>query len=220
MEKYIRDSIYFKDLEEQEFRAILRCFNSRVTTYKKNATIVNPDDDTSNIYIILKGHARSYTIDINGKEIINREYYDDDIFGIEYTSLDLEAYNEELVALEETIVLICNAYRFLNPCENRCKRHIDCQKLTCANISKSLFNSTARIHSMCQSKTRVKILSYLKNQANGKKKYFKIPFNQTELATFLGVERSALSVELNNLKKEGIIDFDERSYRIIKKKSI
>ncbi len=218
MEKIIKDCVYFKNLDEQNFRAILRCFNVRVQHYKKHSTIVAPLEKSSNIYIIASGHARSYTMDINGKEIINRDYIKDDIFGIEYILNESEISNEELIALEDCVILVCDGYRFLNPCENRCKRHIDCQKHTFLNISNMLLTSTNRIHAMCQSKTRLKVLSYLKTQSNGKKKYFKIPFNQTELATYLGVERSALSIELNKLKKEGIIDFDERSYKIIKKK--
>lgn len=219
MVNLIRNSAFFKELDDQDFHAILRCFNARIQKFNKHENIVTAGDEALSIYIIASGSARSYVTDINGKEIINREYYIDDIFGIEYISKEMEYYLEELVALEETTVIICNGYRFLNPCQNRCKRHIDCQKITFQKMSEMLLSSTTRVHTMCQSKTRSKLLYYLQNQKEKNKKYFKIPFNQSELATYLGVERSALSVELNALKKEGIIDYNEKSYRIKKKTS-
>ena len=50
-----------------------------------------------------------------------------------------------------------------------------------------------------------------------KSDYFEIPFNVTELANYLSVDRSALSNELGKMKKEKIIDYDKRQYRLIKK---
>lgn len=218
MEQILKKSLYFKELEEQDFRALLRCYNARIVSYLKNETIVNIDDDASNIYIIISGHARSKQYDISGKEFIYNEYYADDIFGIEYLSQGLQTFKEELKALDNCIVLICNGFRFLNPCENRCKRHIDSLRNSILNISKFNITSTSRIHTMCQSKTRIKIMTYLNKEANNKRSYFQIPYTQSELAIYLGLERSALSLELNKLKKEGIIDFDDKLYRIKKKK--
>lgn len=218
MEKYINESLYFKNLDIENRRAILRCFNARVATYKKGSNIVNIEDEATNIYIIASGHARSYSIDEVGREYINKDFLKDDIFGLTYISNEIPLFNEYLKAIEETVVIICNGFRFLNPCENRCKRHIDTMKLSFNKLTRMITTDFYRIKVMSQSKTREKLLGYL-SQFKSRKKYFTIPYNQTELANFLGVERSALSVELNKLKKEGIIDFDGNTYRFIKKKT-
>lgn len=217
MEKYINDSLYFKNLDPNDRRAILRCFNARITQYKKGENIVHIADEATNVYIIASGTARSYSIDESGKEYINAEFGKDDVFGTSYINNDkILTYNEYLVALSDVYVIICDGFRFLNPCENRCKRHIDCMRLAYSNLTRLLISGNYRIKSMCQSKTKNKILAYL-NQFKSKKKYFTIPYNQTELASYLGLERSALSVELNKLKKDGIIDFDGNTYHFIKK---
>ena len=39
---------------------------------------------------------------------------------------------------------------------------------------------------------------------------FEIPFSRTELADYLCVDRSAMSRELSNMRKEGILDFSGR----------
>lgn len=216
MERYIEESLYFKNLDNENLRAILRCFSARIQTYQKGSNIINIGDEAINVYIIAAGSARSFSIDETGREYINKDFYRDDIFGLTYISNEMPVFNEYLKALEDTVVIICNGFRFLNPCENRCKRHVDCMKLSFNRLTKMISEDFYRIKIMSQSKTREKILSYL-YQFKSRKKYFTIPYNQTELANYLSVERSALSVELNKLKKEGIIDFDGNTYRIIKK---
>ncbi len=218
MNKIVRESKLFKNLTEENYQALLRCFHARFITYKKGATIVDIGDDVNNIYYIAKGHARSYIIDITGEATISNDYYNDDIFGINYIANELPTYNEELKATEDTIVVICDGFRFLNPCENRCKRHIDVIGYTFKQQSDLMFRNSFRTYTLCKSKTKEKIMTYLREiKGKSKKKYFDIPYNQTELAQYLGLERSALSFELNKLKKEGYIDFYDKTYRILKK---
>ena len=47
---------------------------------------------------------------------------------------------------------------------------------------------------------------------------FEIPFNITELANYLSVDRSAMSNELSKMKKEGLIDYDKRQFHIFNNK--
>ena len=39
--------------------------------------------------------------------------------------------------------------------------------------------------------------------------------NQTQLARYLGVERSALSREMSHMRDEGIIDYDRKTLRVL-----
>lgn len=213
-----RNLKYFSKLNDSDYQAILRCFRARFVEYKKGSNIVNIGDSTECLYIIASGSARSQFIDINGKITIVREYVANDIFGLDYSMSDIDSYSEELIATDDTKVVIVNAFRFTHPCENQCKRHISCMIQTFSMLSGLMNKQKYRVVSLCQSKTRAKILSFLNEQSKRKNKYFKIPYNQTELATYLGLERSSLSYELNNMKRDGIIDFDGDMYKIITKK--
>lgn len=63
---------------------------------------------------------------------------------------------------------------------------------------------------------RTKILYYLSNEARKKcSKYFTLDFNITELAQYLNLNRSSLSRELSKLKKEGLIDYHNKTFRIL-----
>lgn len=217
-DKQLRKSKYFKELEDLDFYALLRCLNAQVKTFYKNENIVQDGDDASYVYIIFSGYARSYSIDFDGNRSIINDYPKDSIFGLEYHTTKQKYYKEFLLAVEDTIVIICDSHRFINPCQNRCKRHIDFMKVVFEEAGKMFVENKKRINIICQSKTREKILTYLKNvKAQTRKEYFNIPYNRQEMADFLGVERTALSYELSKLKSEGIIDYDKNSFKIIKK---
>lgn len=215
MKDLIKQTKYFKDLEPIDYHAILRCFSAKLMHFKKDEVIISIGDDAKYIYIIADGEAWSKSYDKDGKSTLISNYIKNDIFGMEFLENDTSPF--ELIAKSDVYVIACNKFRFITPCQNRCKRHIDCMKMSFLNMSSSLNKKDMRINTLCKSKTRDKIYNYLKNISKNKKAYFKIPFTQQELATYLGLERSALSAELNKMKKEGIIDFDLNMYKIIKK---
>ena len=61
---------------------------------------------------------------------------------------------------------------------------------------------------MGQRTTRAKIMSYLSAEAQrlGTRE-FDIPFSRQQLADYLGVERSGLSLELGRMKKDGVLEY-------------
>jgi CRP-like cAMP-binding protein len=64
--------------------------------------------------------------------------------------------------------------------------------------------------------TREKLMSYLMIMAkNEGSNTFSIPFDRQELADYLEVDRSGLSVEISKLKKEGIIDCDKKRFTLL-----
>lgn len=216
--KLIKKSKYFKNLENMDFYALLRCLTAQVKTYEKNELIVHDGDDSNVIYIILQGYARSFTIDYNGTRSIVADFPKDSVFGMEYYLSGKKTYREHLLAVEDTVVLLCNSFRFVSPCQNRCKRHIDFMKLIYEDLARASIESKKRTSLLCINKTRDKIMNYLRGvKAQTRKEYFTIPFNRQEMAEYLGVERTALSAELSKLKSEGIIDYDKNSFKIIKK---
>ena len=65
--------------------------------------------------------------------------------------------------------------------------------------------------------TREKLMTYLMIQAKKKGSVsFEIPFNRQELADYLGVDRSGLSVEIGKLCKQGMIETDKKKFKVLK----
>ena len=59
-------------------------------------------------------------------------------------------------------------------------------------------------------------MTYLQLQAKrAGSNQFTIPYNRQELADFLQVERSGLSVEISKLRKEGVIDNQKEHFTLL-----
>lgn len=66
---------------------------------------------------------------------------------------------------------------------------------------------------MGQRTTRSKLMSYFSSEAQRLGKYeFDIPFSRQQLADYLTVERSGLSLELGKMRKDGILDFHKNHF--------
>ena len=66
---------------------------------------------------------------------------------------------------------------------------------------------------MGQRTTRAKLMSYFSAEALRRGVYeFDIPFSRQQLADYLGVERSGLSVELGKMRDEGLLDFHKSHF--------
>ena len=69
---------------------------------------------------------------------------------------------------------------------------------------------------MGQRTTRAKLLSYFSAEAQKRGPYeFDVPFSRQQLADYLAVERSGLSLELGKLRDEGLIEF-HKSHFVLK----
>ena len=82
---------------------------------------------------------------------------------------------------------------------------------------KGLFNAISeRMYCLTQRSIREKILRFLSfcHNSNGSTE-FDIPMTREELASYLAVDRAALSRSLGELKKEGIIDFHKNHFIIL-----
>lgn len=63
---------------------------------------------------------------------------------------------------------------------------------------------------------RGKLLAYLSQESKrAGSRTFSVPYSQTKLAAYLGVDRSALSNELSKLKREKIVDHEGATHQLL-----
>lgn len=75
-----------------------------------------------------------------------------------------------------------------------------------------------KIDHLSQRTTRAKVLSYLSDQAEAAgSSSFTIPLDRQELADYLSVDRSALSAQLGQLRREGVLDFSRSRFTLLQK---
>lgn len=203
---------------ESECQAMMFCFKTRFKTFDKNERIVTQGEPMDDIVLIVKGSALVENIDSLGDISILMRVKKGGVYGLESAYAGDLVYKDTLIATEKSLVLFMNKRRVITPCDNRCPRHEIVIKNLMQIVAESNINLLDKITHMSKKTTRDKLLSYFNSLANKTgSNYFEIPFNKTELANFLSVDRSAMSTELSKMKEEGLIDFEKRQFRIIKK---
>lgn len=207
----------FAYLSEFECQAMMFCLKTKFKTFEKHQKIVQQGDVMEDVVLILKGSAKIENVDSLGNVNIITLLNAGGAYGLETAYVDDQVYKDSLVATEKCLVLFMNRYRLLNQCDNRCKRHEIVIKKINQMIAENNIEMQNKLMHISKKTIREKLLSYFCMMCEKfSSHYFEIPYNVTELANYLAVDRSALSTELGKMKKEGIIDYDKKQYRLIK----
>lgn len=220
MEYYedLKNTKIFRSASEFECQAMMFCFKTRFKTFDKNQHIVEQGENMEDIVLILKGGAIVQHIDSLGDISILRRLKKGDVYGLESAYFGQTIFKDSLIATEKTLVLFMNKHRVINPCENRCRRHDIVSKHLAQTVAESNLELLDKLTHMSKKTIRDKLMSYFNSLAAKEgTNYFEIPFNKTELASYLSVDRSAMSTELTKMKEDGLIDFEKRQFHLIKK---
>ena len=188
---------------------------SRKSVFTKGEILVNEGLDLNNLGIILEGKATAYKTDASGKNLIISNLSQGNIFGgilsvstSVKSPVTVEAAGEVSVLLIPTDAIIKGSGAKYDPRSLLLRNLLNI-------ISKKYFELHDRINCIIRPTLREKILFYLDNCAKeAKSDTFTIPFKRSALAEYLNADRSALSRELSKMKKEGIIDFYNESFRL------
>ena len=84
--KTIKKINLFKNLEDNEIAALLRCFSLKFIEFRERKKIANRLDRIDNLYIVLSGAAREAWYNEEGDVITYIDYREGDIIGLEYVS--------------------------------------------------------------------------------------------------------------------------------------
>ena len=207
----------FNMATEFECQAMMFCFKTRFKTFDKNQSIVSQGDPMEDLVLILKGAGNVENIDSLGNISILMRLKKGDVYGLESAYAGDQFYKDSLIATEKTFVMFMNKHRAITPCSNRCKRHEIVSKHLMRMVAENSIDLLDKISHMSKKTIRDKLLSYFSSMsAKANSTYFDIPFNKTELANYLSVDRSAMSTELSKMREEGLIDYDKKRYRLIK----
>ena len=215
----LKSTKIFNSATEFECQAMMFCFKTRFKTFDKNQSIIKQGDKMEDIILILKGSGNVENVDSLGNISIVMQLKKGDVYGVESAYAGDEYYKDSVIATDKSLVLFMNKHRLINPCENRCKRHDLVIKNLMRLVAESNIKLLDKLNHISKKTTREKLLSYLSSVSEkSKSNYFEIPFNITELANYLSVDRSAMSFELSKMQKEGLIDYDKRQFHLFSNK--
>lgn len=206
----------FKGLDKNDIKALTFCFKSKVQVFEKNDIIANNMDRFENLILIVQGQANIVSYMENGNTNLQDKLTTGSIYGdIELFSKSA-TYNATIVANRKTEVMFLNKYIVNTPCENNCYRHKTFLNNLIIHMANNLQKKQQTINILSKRSTREKVLLLLKYLAKEQNtKYIMLPYSRQEMADFLAVDRSALSLTLSKMKKDKQIDFEKNKFVLL-----
>ena len=194
----------FENIPEKNRDRILKNLRGYTIKVPKDKRIVDYFNDKDEIGIIIKGNIQIVQNNYNGTITILHNLKENDLIGYKYTYLNNEEY--EIISKEESEIIILSYNEIeLNFSDTDKYLNIFLKNIL-TKTNEILESKIERIEVLRQKTIRSKLLEYfnLNSKKNGSR-YIYLPFNFTDLANYLAVDRSAMTRELGYLKEEGFV---------------
>lgn len=209
----IRASQLFSGISEDELTAMLTCLDTRQTNFPKDTFLMRVGDTADSIGLLLEGSALIIQEDIWGNRNILSKAGPGQTFAAAYACAPGSVLNVSVVAETPVTAMFLNVGRVLNVCPSACSHHSRIIRNLLGELAEKNLRFSEKLTHMGQRTTRAKLMSYFSAEAQRLGKYeFDIPFSRQQLADYLAVERSGLSLELGKMKNDGFLDFHKNHF--------
>lgn len=209
----IRSARLFSGISEEELNAVLRCLRAEKKDFPKEAFVLRAGDASDSIGLVLAGTVLIVQEDIWGNRNILSRAGPGQTFAAAYACAPGSRLNVSVIAETPAAAMFLNVKRILNVCPSACAHHNRIIRNLLSELAGKNLRLGEKLTHMGQRTTRAKIMSYLSAEAQRLEKYeFDVPFSRQQLADYLGVERSGLSMELGKMKKDGFLDYHKNHF--------
>ena len=211
----IRASRLFSGVSERELEAMLACLRPETKDYPKDAFVLRAGDTAEAVGLVLSGTILMLQEDVWGNRNILSKAGPGQIFAAAYACAPGSVLNVSVLAETPVTVLFLNVGRVLTLCPAACAHHSRIIRNLLGELAGKNLRLGEKLTHMGQRTARAKIMSYLSAEAQRLGTYeLDIPFSRQQLADYLGVERSGLSLELGKMKQDGLLEFHKNHFEL------
>lgn len=195
----------FDGINTKNKEKLLKLLETHPLHFIKNTSLLPIIQGGNSIGFINKGYIQIIKLDQNGNKEILEELDDNDTFLTRILSFNKNDF--DIIAKEDTDLTLIDYDTLLSINEVTKDYYLQFLKnLLQITISKTE-EKNERIDILTQKSIRNKLLEYFNIESNKhSSRFIYLPFNFTNLANYLAIDRSAMSRELKNLKDEGFIE--------------
>ena len=205
----------FFGISAEEASAMLSCLQAEKKDFPKEAFLLHAGDTAESIGLILSGSILVIQEDIWGNRNILSKAGPGQTFAAAYACAPGSVLNVNVFAETPVTALFMNVKRILNVCPSACTHHSRIIRNLLSDLAEKNLRFSEKLTHMSQRTTRDKLMSYLSAEAQRLGTYeFDIPFSRQQLADYLGVERSGLSLELGKMRSEELLDFHKNHFAL------
>ena len=194
MDKY-RGIPLFRGIPEHRICSLLQAVGAHGREYKKGETLISAGETAG-------------AIGVWGRKTLIAYMSRGELFGESFAVRQEKSSYTFFEAAADTEVVFIRFEQIVHDCCGDEEHHRLLSNLfEC--MGKKNFQLMEKIEIMSRPTLREKIMSYISMIAQHQKsRYIHLPLSRTEMAEFIGANRSAMTRELTRMKEEQIIDFD------------
>ncbi len=209
----IAASRLFSGVSAEELPAVLACLGAEKREYPKDDFLLRAGDTAEAIGLVLAGSVLVIQEDIWGNRNILSKAGPGQTFAAAFACAPGSMLNVSVAAETPVSAMFLNVARVLNLCPSACAHHSRIVRNLLGELAEKNLRFSEKLTHMGQRTTRAKLMSYLSAEAQRLGKYeFDIPFTRQQLADYLAVERSGLSLELGKMRAEGLLEFRKNHF--------
>lgn len=211
----IKSSSLFSGISENELTVVLPCLGTSIKKYEKGDFILRAGDSTDSIGLVLMGSTLVIQEDIWGNRNILHKVNPGQTFAAAFACAPGSVLNVGVIADNSATVMFLNVKKILTTCPSGCEHHNRIIRNLLAEIAEKSLHLNEKLTHIGQRTTRAKLMAFLSDEMKRKNKCeFDIPFSRQQLADYLAVERSGLSLELGKMKNEGMLDYHKSHFKL------
>ncbi len=213
--KLVRSAVLFRDMSDENFIKALSLFDAETASYGKGDYLHSPFGKYKKFGMVISGTVQVCSDDIDGNRMIMAEVTPGITFGESICFLGITDSPVYAFASESVRVLWLSADKLFEPGGDELT--VSLSKRFASMLAARTLAMNDRIQVLSKIRLRDKLMTYFNQKSRDAGSLtFRIPVNREDLAAYMGTDRSALSRELSEMKKEGLIDYYKNSFRILK----
>lgn len=206
----------FDNIPDADCRRMMSCFQTAFLSLNTDQKLDIRRYFQNDIGIVLSGAVEISRIDFSGRKSILEIIEKNEMFGRLYSYSPEESETISAKCLKAASIAFIPNEHIQQQCGNACSCHSALVSNLLELMSKKTNTLSARVNVLSQRTIREKLINYFYQlSAAAGSKDLLLPYSMTTLADYLCVDRSAMTRELKNMKKDGLISGDGKNIQLL-----
>ena len=215
----LSQSILFKDMETDSLLKAVSFHRGNVAFYKKGETLHTAFTPFSSFGLVLCGSVLVFSETYEGDRLIFKNVLPGETFGESLSFLKILDSPVFAQASKDCRILWLSPEGFFKDGEGEIQREMEKRFLSL--LAQRTLAQNDRIQILSKLHLRDKILTYFTFLSQrAKSSTFLLPMDRSELAFYIGANRSAMERQLKALSDEGILKIEKNTVTLLKKVEI
>ncbi|NCB62333.1 MAG: Crp/Fnr family transcriptional regulator [Clostridia bacterium] len=212
----LKEVSLFYDIGEDELFPMLDCLGGAARRYPKGAFVFRAGEPARQVGIVLTGQVQVSREDADGNRLLLAAIGPGGMFAEAYACARAPSLPVAVTASAECRILLLDCAKILTPCSSACPFHARLISNLMEVLAQKNIMLSRKLEHLSKRTLREKLLSYLGEQSSlAGSRSFTIPFDRQALADYLCADRSALSRELGNLQRSGVLKADRNHFKLL-----